>query len=155
MLKGDIMNKNRREDKEVERIQLTADEIEVLMTIGAIMEFEKENPGNIPQGGVGEVIVSSDIMEAEIFNETAQNLCEFGLLDDEYLLTDNGRTYLEQMEHDLQLLKENKEADCGNDYTKVSFGEVKNYIKTSWDKINWNEVSGICSIALLILDLVK
>lgn len=137
------------------RVQLTADELDVLMTIGAIMEFEKENPGNIPHGGVCEVIVSSNIMEAETFNKIAENLYGFGILDDEYLLTNNGWTYLQQLEHDLQCLKENKNAECGNDYAKISFNEVKNYIKTSWDKINWDEISGICSIALLILELVK
>lgn len=132
-------------------IQLTTEEIDLLLTIGLIMEFDQKSPNNIPNGGVNEIIVSNNIMEYEKFEEVEDSLYEYGLLDDEDFLTEKGKAYLEQLEKDLKGLQKDKGAKCGNDYTKIVFEEVKNFIEKTNDKIDWDMVCGICSIASLIL----
>lgn len=134
----------------MEKIQLTTNEVDLLITIMAIMEFEDENPGNIPYGGVGEIIVSSNIMESDTFQEMSESLYDYGLLNDEDFLTEAGQSYLNQLEEDLKRLKEDKDAECINDYSKIDFVKVKDYIKEKLEKVDWNKVNCICSILLVI-----
>lgn len=138
----------------MEKVQLTTEEIDLLLTIGVIMEFDGENPNNIPNSGVNEIIVSNNIMEYEKFEEVEESLYEYGLLDDKDFLTEKGKAYLDQLEKDLKCLTRDKDAKCVNDYAKIVFKEVKDFIKRTNGKIDWNMVSGMCSIASLILVLV-
>ena len=137
----------------MEKIQLTTDEIDLLLTIGAIMEFDEENPSNIPKSGVNEIIVSNNIMEYEEFEEVEDSLYEYGLLDDKDFLTEKGKAYLDQLEKDLKGLQKDKDAKCGNDYTKTVFEKVKDFIRKTNDKIDWEMVSGVCSIVSLIVTI--
>lgn len=59
--------------------QLTPEELEILILIKTIEDFEEENPGNLPPDGIREVIVSSDIKTPEEFDKITDVLYENGL----------------------------------------------------------------------------
>ncbi len=119
----------------MKKIQLTTAEIEILITISMIMEFESENSGNIPNGGIDEIIVSNNIMESDLYERVVNSLCHYGLIDEEDFLTESGQNYIKQLKKDADNIKKDKNAVCVNDYSKVIFKQVKEWLK----EIPWNK----------------
>ena len=137
-------------------LQLATEELELLLTINAIMEFDKENPGNIPEGGIGEIVVSNALMSAEEFDKVAKDLNQFGLLDDEWMLTEAAVNYIKQFESDIENLKKSKEAVCKNDYRKVDFVKLKekfSFVKEKVKGINFETVYMWVSLAAALVQI--
>ncbi len=118
------------------KIQLTTAEMEILSIIATVMEYNEKNPGNIPTGGIDEIIVSNGLMESEVYERGADSLFHYGLIDSEDFLTEAGKNYINQFANDAEKLKKDKNAVCENDYSKVDFAKVKEWIK----KIPWDQL---------------
>ena len=86
----------------MKEIQLTTAEMEILILISSIKEFESENPENELKCGVGEVIVSNELMEPDLYERVSDSLYQLGLIDDEDSLTDAGQSYIEQVKKDAE-----------------------------------------------------
>ena len=87
--------------------QLTPEELEILILIKTIEDFEEENPGNLPPGGIGEVIVSSDIKTPEEFDKITDVLYENGLTDEDNATTSKGKEYIEKLTKEMESGKVN------------------------------------------------
>lgn len=87
--------------------QLTPEELEILILIKTIEDFEEENPGNLPQGGIEEVIVSSDIKTPEEFDKITDVLYENGLTDENKATTNKGKEYIEKLAKEMESGKVN------------------------------------------------
>lgn len=117
-------------------IQLTTAEMEILILISTIREFESENPENELKCGVDEVIVSNELMEPDEYQRVADSLYHLGMIDDKDFLTEAGQSYIEQVKKDAENMKSDRNAVCVNNYSNVNFEKV-----TEWFKgIHWNEV---------------
>lgn len=117
-------------------IQLTTAEMEILILISTIREFESENPENELKCGVDEVIVSNELMEPGTYKRVSDSLYHLGLIDDEDFLTDAGQSYIEQVKKDAENMKSDRNAVCVNNYSNVNFEKVAEWFKG----IHWNEV---------------
>lgn len=73
---------------------LTERELELLLLIKSICEFDAENPGNIPEGGIGEIAVSNGIYEPDEYKECLQKLRQLKLVDGDEKITEAGTNYL-------------------------------------------------------------
>ena len=119
--------------------ELTVEELEVLYLIKAIADFDKENPGNIPAGGVGEVIVSNGVKEPEEFDKITDVLFKNGLTDADNWITKEGCEYLKSFESDLQQEK------CK--MSKEKLAELLKRLKKVVSKDNvFKGVTNICTI---------
>lgn len=120
----------------MEEIQLTTTEMEILILISTIREFESENPVNELKCGVDEVIVSNDLMEPDRYKRVADSLCHLGLIDDEDFLTEAGQSYIEQVKKDAENMERDRNAVCVNNYSKVNFEKVAEWFRS----IHWSKV---------------
>lgn len=135
----------------MEKVQLTTAEMEILITIDMIMEFDKANQGNIPYGGVGEIIVSNGLMESDIYGRVTDSLYLLGLINDEDFLTEAGQNYIKQLIDDANNLEKDKNAVCKNDYSNVKFEKVNEWLKEiPWDKIFDNTYKILASVNTLL-----
>lgn len=75
-------------------IKLTERELDLLVLIKSIWDFEEKNPGNIPDGGIGEIAVSNGIYEPDEYKECLQKLRQLKLVDDDEKITEAGTNYL-------------------------------------------------------------
>lgn len=75
--------------------ELTTEQISLLLMIKMVEDFEKENPNNIPDGGVKEVLDSNDLVKPEDFDRIAKVLEYYGYLRNGDELTIDGRQYIE------------------------------------------------------------
>lgn len=75
-------------------MKLTERELELLLLIKSIWEFDAENPGNIPEGGIGEIAVSNGIYEPDEYKECLQELRRLKLVDGDEKITEAGTNYL-------------------------------------------------------------
>lgn len=82
--------------------QLTTEQVELLILIKEIEDFNKEQSGNIPEGGVGEIIVSNGVMTADEFDNITDILENYGYLQNDYELTTDGRQYIKIFQEYLQ-----------------------------------------------------
>lgn len=119
---------------------LTAEELSLLYVIKAIEEFDKKNPGNIPQGGMHEVIVENDIFELEELDNLRKSLSEKGLINEEIFITTQGNECIADFEKVLrQAIKDNKAPDSEK-YSKDLLKTLSEKLKGRIEKINWQEV---------------
>ena len=120
----------------MKEIQLTTAEMKILILISSIKEFESENPENELKCGVGEVIVSNELMEPELYERLSDSLYQLGLIDDEDSLTDAGQSYIEQVKKEAENMKNGRNAVCVNNYSNVNFEKVAEWFKSiHWDKV--------------------
>lgn len=70
---------------------LTTEQIELLIIISEIEEFDRKHPRNIPQGGIKEILESSNIMTSEEFKRLANVLEYYGYLHNGDELTIDGK----------------------------------------------------------------
>lgn len=127
---------------------LTARELELLLLIKSIWEFEAENPGNIPRGGIKEIVVSSLIYESDEYEECLQKLEQLGFVDKKDKVTTAGNNYIEEIKHlvDETLAGENKVSL--SEELKHYFKKLHDFIKTDWSKCPY--VSNACIVVTLI-----
>lgn len=136
LLKDDIIKIKTQEKSKMKETQLTTAEMEILILISSIREFESENPENELKCSVEEVIVSNELMEPDRYERVTDSLCHLGLIDDEDFLTDAGQSYIEQVKKDAENMKSDRNAVCVNNYSNVNFEKVAEWFKS----IHWNEV---------------
>ena len=86
--------------------QLTTEQLELLILLNEINVF-KENLDEELETGVHEIIVSSQVMEAEKLDEIADVLEHYGYINDEYEPTIDGVQYLRLFKEHLEV-QENK-----------------------------------------------
>lgn len=75
--------------------QLTTEQAELLIMISEIEEFDSLHPGNIPDGGIKEILEGSNIMSSEKFCQLANILTYYGYLHNGDELTIDGKQYVE------------------------------------------------------------
>lgn len=129
-------------------IKLTERELELLLLIKSICEFDAENPGNIPEGGIGEIAVSNGIYEPDEYRECIQKLDQLGFVDEDDKVTTAGNNYIEEIKHlvDETLAGENKVSL--SEELKHYFKKLHDFIKTDWSKCPY--VSNACIVVTLI-----
>lgn len=127
---------------------LTERELELLLLIKSICEFDAENPGNIPEGGIGEIAVSNGIYEPDEYKECIQKLDQLGFVDEDDKVTTAGNNYIEEIKHlvDETLAGENKVSL--SEELKHYFKKLHDFIKTDWSKCPY--VSNACIVVTLI-----
>ena len=130
---------------------LTARELELLLLIKSIWEFDAENPGNIPEGGIGEIAVSNGIYEPDEYKECIQKLDQLGFVDEDDKVTTAGNEYIEEFKRlvDETLAGENKVSL--SEELKHYFKKLHDFIKTDWSKCPY--VSNAC-IAITIISAI-
>lgn len=128
---------------EVQKITLTTEELHLLLTINAITEFNKEQPGNIPAGGIGEVIVSNAIMESEDFDKLSDKLLELELIDKDCFISALGCEYLSNFAEDLERKEKDKDATCKTNFSNIDFKSLAEKLSETAKKINWSKAFDI------------
>ena len=73
---------------------LTEREFDLLVLIKSIWDFEEKNPGNIPEGGIGEIAISSFDYEPDEYEECLQELRQLKLVDGDEKITEAGNDCL-------------------------------------------------------------
>lgn len=121
-------------------IILTTDELHLLIAINAITEFDKKNPGNIPFGGIHEIVVSNGIMKADEFDKNANSLMDCGLIDEDYFINEDGKRYISVFLNELDKKIEDNNATCEISCNKIDLNVLLEKIKETAENINWNEV---------------
>lgn len=141
LLKGDIIKEKLRRIKEmgVQEITLTTEQLHLLLTINAITEFNKEQPGNIPAGGVGEVIVSNAVMDSEDFDKISDKLLELNLIDEDCFISALGCEYLNNFAEDLERKEKDKNAVYKLNLSKVNLKKLAEKVSETAKKINWSQ----------------
>lgn len=86
---------------------LTTEQIEFLIIIDDIEEYDRKHPGNIPAGGIKEILESSSIMTSEEFKRLANVLEYYGYLHNGDELTIDGKQYIELFKEYLKQKAEN------------------------------------------------
>lgn len=129
-------------------MKLTERELELLLLIKSICEFDAENPDNIPEGGIGEVVVSNGIYEPDEYKECIQKLDQLGFVDEEDKITTAGNDYIAEFKRlvDETLAGENKVSL--SEELKYYFKKLHDFIETDWSKCPY--VSNAC-IAVTII----
>ena len=121
-------------------IILTTDELHLLITINAITEFDKKNPGNIPFGGMGEIVVSNGIMKPDDYYKNEESLIKYGLIDENGFINKNGKNYIDTFLKELDKKKESDDIVCEISCNKINFNVLLEKIKETAENIDWNEV---------------
>lgn len=140
----------------MEKIQLTTDEIELLITISAIIEYSEENFEGELAPSIGEVIVSSNIMDEDEYKELANRLSEYGLLDDKDYLTDAGQNYINQLKEDGNSEEKGNNTELKNDYSMIDFVKIKEWLKEAVSKIDIEKaIDAIYKVSAIIDTIAK
>lgn len=86
---------------------LTTEQTELLIIIDEIEEFDRKHPGNIPLGGIKEILESSNVMTSKEFSQLANVLGHYGYLHNGDELTIDGKQYIELFKEYLKQKAEN------------------------------------------------
>lgn len=140
----------------MEKIQLTTDEIELLITISAIIGYSEENFEGKLDTGIDEIIVSNNIMDEDEYQEVSNNLREYGLLDDEDYLTDAGQNYINQLKEDGNSEEKDNNTELKNDYSMIDFVKIKEWLKEAVSKIDIEKaIDAIYKVSAIIDTIAK
>lgn len=140
----------------MEKIQLTTDEIELLITISAIIGYSEENFEGKLDTGIDEIIVSNNIMDEDKYQEVSNNLREYGLLDDEDYLTDAGQNYINQLKEDGNSEEKDNNTELKNDYSMIDFVKIKEWLKEAVSKIDIEKaIDAIYKVSAIIDTIAK
>lgn len=112
---------------------LTARELELLLLIKSIWEFEAENPGNIPRGGINEIVVSSLIYEPDEYEECLQKLEQLGFVKDDKVTT-AGNDYIEEFKSSIDETLTEKNGDTLPKEKKNYLRELCQFLNTDLKK---------------------
>lgn len=140
----------------MEKIQLTTDEIELLITISAIIGYSEENFEGELDTGIGEVIVSNNIMDEDEYQRVSNNLHEYGLLNSEDYLTVAGQNYINQLKEDGNSEEKGNNTELKNDYSMIDFVKIKEWLKEAVSKINIEKaIDAIYKVSAIIDTIAK
>lgn len=114
---------------------LTTEQVELLILIDSIEEFESKNPGNIPPGGIKEILDSSNVMEPEKFSQLANVLEHYGYLHNGDKLTIDGKQYIELYKEYLSQKAETPSVQH-NSYSLINIGKLDSNLEISFGKIS-------------------
>lgn len=81
---------------------LTTEQLELLILINDIEEYGKKHPENIPQGGIKEVLWSSNLMDEDKLVRITNVLKYYRYIDKYFELTVDGKQYIELFEEYLE-----------------------------------------------------
>ena len=134
-------------------IKLTERELELLLLIKSICEFDAENPGNIPEGGIGEIAVSNGIYEPDEYKECLQELRRLKLVDGDEKITEAGNDCL--IEYYTEAEKICKEKGIENPFAE-QLQQLREFSEQPHkEKIDLKQVViNICKIVITIGTLV-
>lgn len=133
---------------------LTERELELLLLIKSICEFDAENPGNIPEGGIGEIAVSNGIYEPDEYKECLQELKQLKLVDGDEKITEAGNDCL--IEYYTEAEKICKEKGIENPFAEQlqqlrEFSEQPHKEKITLEQV----VSNVCKMVAILHGLLK
>ena len=117
---------------------LTTEQIELLILIECIEEFDKENPGNIPNGGIREILVENSIMELEDFDRITEVLEYYGYLKNGDELSIDGRQYINLFKEYLKE-KSNEPMIVHSSYSLINIGNLELNLEACVAKIGYFE----------------
>lgn len=126
LLKEDIINQKHLEamgDMGTSQA-LTTEQIELLILIECIEDFDKENPGNVPLGGIKEILDTNSLMEPEDFDRIAKVLEYYGYLENGDELTIDGRQYISLFKEYLEE-KSNEPMIVHNSFSLINVGNLE------------------------------
>lgn len=140
----------------MEKIQLTTDEIELLITISAIIEYSEENFEGELDTGIGEIIVSNNIMDDDEYQRVSNNLRKYGLLNSEDYLTVAGQNYINQLKEDGNSKEKGNHTELKNDYSMIDFVKIKEWLKEAVSKIDIEKaIDAIYKVSAIIDTIAK
>lgn len=122
------------------KVRMTNREFELLLLINNIWEFEKINPGSIPEGGIEEVIVGNAMKtgtadgayDSDEYRDCLQGLRKERLVNDKTEITSKGKKFLIEAFDAAEAICKAKNIDnILNDNEKVALAVAK---KTKEDK---------------------
>lgn len=125
---------------------LTTEQVELLIIISEIEKFDSVHPGNIPDGGIKEILNNSSIMTPEEFDQLANILEHYGYLHHGDELTIDGKQYVELFKEYLRQKAENPNVEH-NSYSLVNIGKLEFDLEVCLGKIsileNLGEISDL------------
>lgn len=135
-------------------IKLTEREFDLLVLIKSIWDFEAENPGNIPDGGISEIVVSSLIYESDEYEECLQELKQLKLVDGDEKITEAGNDCL--IEYYTEAEKICKEKGIENPFAEQlqhlrELSEQPHKEKITLEQV----VSNVCKMVAILHGLLK
>lgn len=114
---------------------LTTEQIELLIIIDDIEEYDRKHPGNIPAGGIKEILESSSIMTSEEFKRLANVLEYYGYLHNGDELTIDGKQYIELFKEYLKQKSENPNIEHIS-YSLLNFEKLEINLEACLSKIS-------------------
>lgn len=135
-------------------IKLTEREFDLLVLIKSIWDFEEKNPGNIPDGGISEIAVSSLIYESDEYEECLQELKQLKLVDGDEKITDAGNDCL--IEYYTEAEKICKEKGIENPFAEQLQQLRALYEQPHKEKITLEQVvNNVCKMVTILHALLK
>lgn len=133
---------------------LTEREFDLLVLIKSIWDFEEKNPGNIPDGGISEIAVSSLIYESDEYEECLQELKQLKLVDGDEKITDAGNDCL--IEYYTEAEKICKEKGIENPFAEQLQQLRALYEQPHKEKITLEQVvNNVCKMVTILHALLK
>ena len=135
-------------------IKLTERELDLLVLIKSIWDFEEKNPGNIPDGGIGEIAVSNGIYEPDEYKECLQELKQLKLVDGDEKITEAGNDCL--IEYYTEAEKMCKEKGIENSFAEQlqqlrALSEQPHKEKITFEQV----VDNVCKMVAILQGLLK
>ena len=131
--------------------QLTTEQTELLIMISEIEEFDSVHPGNIPDGGIQEILECGDIMTSEEFCQLANVLTYYGYLHNGDELTIDGKQYVELFKEYLRQKAQNPNV-VHNSYSLLNIEKLEFNLGVCLGKIsileNLGEISDLLKNAV-------
>lgn len=125
---------------------LTTEQVELLIIISEIEKFDSVHPGNIPAGGIKEILENSNIMTSEKFCQLANILEYYGYLHNGDGLTIDGKQYVELFKEYLRKKAENPNVEH-NSYSLLNIRKLEFNLEVCFGKIsileNLGEISDL------------
>ena len=135
-------------------IKLTEREFDLLVLIKSIWDFEEKNPGNIPDGGISEIAVSSLIYESDEYEECLQELKQLKLVDGDEKITEAGNDCL--IEYYTEAEKICKEKGIENPFAEQLQQLRALYEQPHKEKITLEQVvNNVCKMVTILHALLK
>lgn len=134
---------------------LTTEQLELLVIIDEIQEYDKEHPNSIPAGGIKEVLDSSSIMDSDNFNRIAHVLEYYGYIHNGDELTVDGKQYIDLFKEYL----EQKSQDITiqhMSFSLINFEKLDLSLSDSLLKVSFLEnVGEISSLIKMVVQAIK
>ena len=134
---------------------LTTEQVELLILIECIEDFDKKNPGNVPPGGIKEILDTNSIMEPDDFDRIAKVLEYYGYLENGDELSIDGKQYINLFKEYLEE-KSNEPMIVHNSYSLINIGNLEINLDACIAKVSYFEnLSDIVNSIKKLLQRVK